>query len=116
MNQSLELKKKSKNKSIIAFVAIGIATMLIAGYFVGGSLNSLATSSTTKSTQQQGNILENNTTHEELQNITYYYNSTSLAQVYNEVKDSVVVITGYVLQYSFFGRQYSEVQGSGFDY
>jgi len=116
MNESLEIKKKSKNKTIIMFVAIGVATMLIAGYFVGGSLNSLATSSTTKSTQQQGNILENNTTHEELQNITYYYNSTSLAQVYNEVKDSVVVITGYVLQYSFFGRQYSEVQGSGFVY
>jgi S1-C subfamily serine protease len=28
----------------------------------------------------------------------------------------VVVITGYVLQYSFFGRQYSAVQGSGFVY
>lgn len=116
MNESLEIKKKSTNKTILMFVAIGVATMLIAGYFVGGSLHSLATSSTTKSTQQQGNILENNTTHEELQNITYYYNTTSLAQLYNEVKDSVVVITGYVLQYSFFGRQYSEVQGSGFVY
>jgi len=116
MNESLEIKKKSKNKTILMFVSIGVATMLIAGYFVGGSLNSLATSSTTKSTQQQGNILENNTTQKEIHNITYYYNSTSLAQVYNEVKDSVVVITGYVLQYSFFGRQYSEVQGSGFVY
>ncbi len=116
MNENLEIKKKSKNKTILMFVSIGVATMLIAGYFVGGSLNSLATSSTTKSTQQQGNILENNTTQKEIHNITYYYNSTSLAQVYNEVKDSVVVITGYVLQYSFFGRQYSEVQGSGFVY
>lgn len=115
MNESLELKKKS-NKSIIAFVAIGIVTMLIAGYFVGGSLNSLATSSTTKSSQQQGSILKNNTTPEEIHNITYYYNTTSLAQIYNDVKDSVVVITGYVMQYSFFGRQYSQVQGSGFIY
>ncbi|MCX6671490.1 MAG: trypsin-like peptidase domain-containing protein [Euryarchaeota archaeon] len=32
------------------------------------------------------------------------------------MKDSVVVITGYVMQYSFFGRQYSQVQGSGFIY
>ena len=115
MNDSLEIKKKSKNKSIIAFVAIGIATMLIAGYFVGGSLNSLATSSTTKTPQQQESILDNNTT-EEIHNITYYYNTTSLAQLYKDVKDSVVVITGYVLQYSFFGNQYSEVQGSGFVY
>jgi len=60
MNENLEIKKKSKNKTILMFVSIGVATMLIAGYFVGGSLNSLATSSTTKSTQQQGNILENN--------------------------------------------------------
>ena len=49
MNESLEIKKKSKNKNIIMFVAIGVATMFIAGYFVGGSLNSLATSSTTES-------------------------------------------------------------------
>jgi S1-C subfamily serine protease len=116
MNESLEIKKKSKNKSIIAFVAIGIATMLIAGYFVGGSLNSLATSSTTKSPQQQESILDNNATTEEIHNITYYYNTTSLAQLYKNIKDSVVVITGYVLQYSFFGNQYSEVQGSGFVY
>ena len=116
MNESLEIKKKSKNKSIIVFVTIGIVTMLIAGYFVGGSLNSLATSSTTKSPQQQVSILDNNATMEEIHNITYYYNTTSLAQLYKDIKDSVVVITGYVLQYSFFGNQYSEVQGSGFVY
>ena len=116
MNESIEIKKKSKNKNIIVFVAIGVATMFIVGYFVGGSLSSLATSSKTDSTQLQGNVLEDNTTLEEIHNITYYYNTTSLAQLYKDVKDSVVVITGYVEQYSFFGRQYSEVQGSGFIY
>jgi S1-C subfamily serine protease len=116
MYESLEIKKKSKNKNIIVFVAIGVATMFIVGYFVGGSLSSLATSSKTDSTQLQGNVLEDNTTLEEIHNITYYYNTTSLAQLYKDVKDSVVVITGYVEQYSFFGRQYSEVQGSGFIY
>ncbi len=116
MNQSLETKKKSINKNILMVVAISISTMFIAGYFVGGSLNSLATSSTTTSSQQQRSILNNNTNLEETHNITYYYNTTSLAQLYNDVKDSVVVITGYVIQYSFFGRQYSGVQGSGFVY
>ncbi|MFA5103199.1 MAG: trypsin-like peptidase domain-containing protein [Candidatus Thermoplasmatota archaeon] len=115
MNESFELKKKS-NKSIIAFVAIGIATMFIAGYFVAGSIHSLATSSTTDSSNQHDTILTNTTTSKDIQNITYYYNTTSLAQLYNEVKDSVVVITGYVIQYSFFGRQYASVQGSGFVY
>ncbi len=117
MNESVELKKKSLNKNILLGVAIGIAVMFIAGYLVGGSLNTLVTSSATESSKQQNTLLTNTTiSKEENQDITYYYNTTSLAQIYNDVKDSVVVITGYVIQYSFFGRQYSEVQGSGFVY
>ena len=116
MNESVELKKKSLNKNIFMGVVIGIAVMFIAGYFVGGSLNPLATSSTIESSNQQNTLLTNATTAKESHNITYYYNTTSLAQLYNDAKDSVVVITGYVIQYSFFGRQYSEVQGSGFVY
>lgn len=47
---------------------------------------------------------------------TYVGNST-LAQIYAEVKDSVVVVQGYTVQYDFFGRAfYSGVQGSGFVY
>jgi S1-C subfamily serine protease len=116
MNESFEIQKKSKNKNIIVFVTIGIVAMFIAGFFVGGSLSSLATSSKTNITPDQEGILENDTAQEEMHNITYYYNTTSLAQLYADVKDSVVVITGYVMQYSFFGTQYSEVQGSGFIY
>lgn len=48
--------------------------------------------------------------------VTYDGNS-SLAQIYAEVKDSVVVVQGYTVQYDFFGRAfYSGVQGSGFVY
>jgi S1-C subfamily serine protease len=115
MYESIQSKKKSKNKNIIMFVATGVVIMLIAGYFVGGSLSSLAIS-TTKSSQTQDSILTNNTILQDKNDITYYYNTTSLAQLYNDVKNSVVVITGYVLQYSFFGQQYSSVQGSGFVY
>jgi S1-C subfamily serine protease len=49
-------------------------------------------------------------------NITFYYNETSLSNIYNMVKDSIVKITGLVEYQSFFGVQYSEVQGSGFVY
>jgi S1-C subfamily serine protease len=116
MYESIETKKKTTNRTILMVVAIGIATMFIAGYFVGGSLESLATSSTLKTTQPLNTVLINTTSQEETADIIYYYNTTSLADLYNDVKDSVVVITGYVIQYSFFGRQYSGVQGSGFVY
>jgi len=116
MYESIETKKKTTNRTILMVVAIGIATMFIAGYFVGGSLESLTTSSTLKTTQPLNTVIINTTSQEETADIIYYYNTTSLADLYNNVKDSVVVITGYVIQYSFFGRQYSGVQGSGFVY
>jgi S1-C subfamily serine protease len=49
-------------------------------------------------------------------NITYFYNETSLSNIYNNVKDSIVEITGIVSYQSFFSIQYSKVQGSGFVY
>jgi S1-C subfamily serine protease len=118
MYESIETKKKSLDRIILAVVAIGVATMFIAGYFIGGSVNSLAISTTTQSSSQQSSstLLDDSSTAKVMQNITYYYDTTSLAQLYNDVKDSVVVITGYTLVYSFFGRQYSSVQGSGFVY
>jgi len=116
MNESFEMKKKRGNKNIIVFVAICVVAMFIAGYFIGGSLSSIATSSKTDTFQQQASTIQYDNTQEEIHNITYFYNTTSLAQVYNDAKDSVVVITGYVVQYSFFGQQYASVQGSGFVY
>jgi len=116
MNENFEKKIKTGNKNIIVFVAICIVAMFTAGYFIGGSLSTIATSSKTITSQQQASTIQDDTLQEEIHNITYFYNTTSLAQLYQDNKDSVVVITGYVMQYSFFGRQYSEVQGSGFVY
>jgi S1-C subfamily serine protease len=115
MNGSLEMKK-SINRNIIVVVSISIAAIFLVGYFIGGSYGPLVTSSNTETAQQQVGTNQDEPAKQEINNITYYYNTTSLAQLYNNVKDSVVVITGYVVQYSFFGRQYSEVQGSGFVY
>jgi S1-C subfamily serine protease len=116
MNGSLEMKKKSGNKNIILIVSISVVVMFLTGYLIGGSLSSIATSSDVNTIQQQVSTSQNQNTLKEIHNITYYYNTTSLSQLYQNIKDSVVVITGYVLQYSFFGRQYSAVQGSGFVY
>jgi S1-C subfamily serine protease len=49
-------------------------------------------------------------------NITYYYNETSLSNIYDNVKDSIVEITGIVTTPTFFGVQSNKVQGSGFVY
>lgn len=115
MNEISMSKKTFKNRYVAAFIAFFIVAMFIAGYFVGGSFGSRATSSEIDTLQQIGDLQYENT-NEEIHNITYYYNSTSLGQLYTSVRDSVVVITGIVSQYSFFGMQYSEVQGSGFVY
>jgi S1-C subfamily serine protease len=43
--------------------------------------------------------------------------NASLAQIYAQVKDSVVVVQGYTVQHDIFGRSYySGIQGSGFIY
>jgi len=51
-------------------------------------------------------------------NITYVLGDNfSLSQLYEQVKSSVVVVQGIIVQYGFFGQAYySGVQGSGFVY
>jgi apolipoprotein N-acyltransferase len=100
MNESLEMKKKSGNKNIILVVSVGVVVMFLAGYLIGGSYSPLATSSDLVTVQQQVGNTQSDNTQDEIHNITYYYNTTSLAQLYKDVKDSIVVITGNVIQYS----------------
>ena len=42
--------------------------------------------------------------------------NTSLSNLYEETKDSVVMILGVISQSTIFGTQYAQVQGSGFVY
>ncbi|MEM3478727.1 MAG: trypsin-like peptidase domain-containing protein [Candidatus Bathyarchaeia archaeon] len=42
--------------------------------------------------------------------------NVSLSQIYEQVKNSVVMIRGLIRQYSLFGYYYERVQGSGFIY
>jgi S1-C subfamily serine protease len=66
--------------------------------------------------QQQVNDLE--TTTVVYQNITYVlYENVSLSQLFDQVKQSVVVVQAIIIEYDIFGRPYyTEVQGSGFVY
>jgi S1-C subfamily serine protease/cell division protein FtsL len=68
----------------------------------------------------QLSIIQNtsNITNLTNQYITYLTGeNTSLSQLFEQVKSSVVVIQGYLRQTDFFGRvYYSQIQGSGFVY
>jgi S1-C subfamily serine protease len=116
MSEISTIERKSRKGYIVAFIALAIVAMFIVGYVVGGSLNSTVITTTTNQTQQQEENQEHESNTIVTHNITYYYNTTSLDQLYESVRDSVVVITGLIEQYSFFGMQYSTVQGSGFVY
>ncbi len=109
------MESESRKKSMIFAISLGIVAMFLAGYILGGTYGPFATSTQVKTPQEQigdsnGNI------QQVVNNITYYSNMTSLSQLYNDVKDSVVVITGIVVQNSFFGQTSTLVQGSGFSY
>lgn len=120
MDELSNTKKKYVNRYVAGFATVMVVMMFIAGYVVGGSFNSNSSSGLSPSTinnlQQQIDTLKQQSTSEEYQNITYLYNNVSLAQIYDNTRESVVVVYGIVNSYSFFGPTSSEVQGSGFVY
>lgn len=112
---------KRTNLTKLMLISVFVVVMFIVGFLFGGSLIYGLNSSKIDGLQNQIDSLKNadpntNSNNIELQNITYFYNETSLSTLYNEIKDSIVVITGEVAYQSFFGTQYSAVQGSGFVY
>ena len=109
-------RNKRKNKFTIVVVTTFIVAMFITGYLVGASINLNVSSTEISELQEEKQNQNNPSGNINYQSITYIYNDTSLATLYENLRDSVVVITGYITTYSFFGMQYSEVQGSGFVY
>jgi S1-C subfamily serine protease len=128
----MELPEKQKKPSL-PMVLIGTAIIcLLIGGILGYAISSFATSSQINDLQSHVSTLERQVS--DLQsannsssgNITYvnpiYENTTyvlgenvSLPQLYEQVKNSAVVVQGIIVQYDFFGRPYySGVQGSGF--
>ena len=110
------------------FSAIFIATIVTGSLFAGGLLGYLLNYSLTSekisdlenqlSTLQEQILNLQSTQNVINQNNTYILGeNVSLSQLYEQVKDSVVIIRGVIVQYDFFGRPYyTQVQGSGFVY
>jgi S1-C subfamily serine protease len=100
-----------------------IAVSLIAGGLLGYSIGNSVISATISNLQNQLSTLReqilglSSTQNITNENNTYYLgNNVSLSQLYEQVKNSVVVVQGLTPLYDLFGRiyGYSEVQGSGF--
>jgi S1-C subfamily serine protease len=105
-------------------VVIIIVASLLGGGLIGYSITVLASPASNLSLQNQVSSLQQQVTGLQSQVNAADQNYTltnvgnaSLAQIYAEVKDSVVVVQGYMVQHDIFGRSYySGVQGSGFIY
>jgi S1-C subfamily serine protease len=97
---------------------------LVTGGLVGYAVSNLTISGNVSDLQSQVSTLQGqvsnlqSTSNPVTQNSTYIIGeNASLAPLYAEVQDSVVVIRGLTVQYDVFGRAYySQVQGSGFIY
>jgi S1-C subfamily serine protease len=107
-----------------ALIVVIIAISLVAGGLLGVLVSTAVISGNMHDLQSQISTLQGQLTAlQSGQNITPQGNTyitgenASLAQLYAEVKDSVVVIQGLTVQYDMFHRAYyTAVQGSGFIY
>jgi len=123
----MELPEKPRTPHLSTVLIGTVIICLLVGGIFGYAMTSLINSSQISDLQSRVSTLQNqvsdlqsrndsisrNTTYE---NNTYFLGeNVSLSQLYEQVKSSVVVVQGIVVQYDFFRRPYySGVQGSGF--
>ena len=118
-----KVSSRSKIRYTTRFPFTLVAVTLVVGLFVGGILGYSVTLQEINRLQNQVSGLQGQISHLQPENVTYTENitytvgdNTSLSNLYEETKDSVVVIQGVVSQSTIFGTQYGQVQGSGFVY
>jgi S1-C subfamily serine protease len=130
----MELRGKRKSSGLLApLAAIAIICLLVGG-IVGYGISDLISSNRISDLNSKVSTLENEVStlesnqNSSSQNVTIenptYENTTyllggnfSLSQLYNEVKNSVVVVEAWSVGNSgfpFYTTEYTEVQGSGF--
>jgi len=108
--------KNSQKQKITRFSVVLITTALLISAVAGGLIGYLIVSKQINDLQNQlANIhpIQNVT----YQNVTYIFgDNASLSELYEEIKDAVVIIRGVIVQTTFWGSYYTQVQGSGFVY
>jgi 2-alkenal reductase len=119
----MELPQKLTPLSKILITTIVIASLFIGG-LLGYSLGYLTISEKINDLENQLSTLQEQMSNlQQTQNIINQNNTyilgenVSLSELYEQVKDSVVIIRGVIVQYDIFRRPYyTQVQGSGFVY
>ena len=123
----MENTQKSKTTAFsTVLITIIIIVSLMTGGLLGYSISNSTTSAKIDDLQNQLSTLQeqilnlNSTQNITKENNTYYLgDNVSLSQLYEQVKDSVVVVQGIIVETYYYpwGQpyyRYSEVQGSGF--
>lgn len=115
--------ENSQKQRITCFSAVLIVVAVLVSAVAGGLLSYSIVSKQINDLQNQVSTLQEQLANlPPTQNITYQNttyvlgDNASLSELYEEIKDSVVIIRGIIVQYTYFGPQYSQVQGSGFAY
>jgi S1-C subfamily serine protease len=117
-------QKSRTTRFSTAAIAVVIAVSLMAGGLVGYLAGNSTVTGRIGELQNQLSTLQERVSHlQSTQNVVNQNNTyildenVSLSQLYEQVKDSVVVIQGVIVQYDIFHRAYyTQVQGSGFIY
>jgi len=130
---SQPLQKSRTNRNYTVIIVLVIICSLLIGGTLGYSLSNLTASGSVDDLQNQVKALEdvnnqmltslndlrNQVSALETVNNTQYQvipGNVSLSQLYQDVRDSIVMIYGSIVQRTFFGQQIVQVQGSGFVY
>jgi len=113
----------SQKQKITHFSTAIIITAILVSFVAGGLLSYLIVSKQITDLQNQVSTLQKQLANpqsgqnSEHQNVTYIFgDNASLSELYKEIKDSVVIIRGVIVQTTFWGSYYTQVQGSGFVY
>ncbi|MHA2431562.1 MAG: S1C family serine protease, partial [Promethearchaeota archaeon] len=100
--QSSEKNFKKYYRFLFLFFIILI---FLAGLTAGGLMSYRMTSSYIDEMHEKILILEGQNEDVDYQNITYNFDDYSISKLYEEVKDSIIVINGFVSYNSIFGTQ-----------
>jgi len=119
----MELPQKPTSLSKIFITTIVIVSLFIGG-LLGYSLGYLTISEEIDNLENQLSTLQEQMSNlQQTQNIVNQNNTyilgenVSLSKLYEQVKESVLIIRGVIVQYDIFHRPYyTQVQGSGFVY
>jgi S1-C subfamily serine protease len=118
-NQTLKRPRLSTT-----FIVIVVLASLMIGGILGYSANYVLITQNSNDLQEQVLILQSQISalksgqnSNASNNVYWTGENASLAQLYAQIKDSVVIVRGLMLTYDMFHRSYySQVQGSGFVY